>query len=125
MKIILGLLLSLLLVACGGGGNEPFTADIQAGAPRPIANAAVMPDGKGVVIHLYQALYGMAPSNALLINYAAQAAADSSAFANTLANSFSGMSHDELATLVLENLGVTAARVTAVNPPASQYLSPP
>lgn len=115
MKIVLGLLLSLLLVACGGGGNEPFTADIQAGAPRPIANAAAMPAGQRVVIQMYQALYGMAPSNALMIDYAAQATADPAAFASILASNFDGVGNADLAKLVLDNLGVTGARVTAVN----------
>ncbi len=64
-----------------------------------------------VVIHMYQALYGMAPSNPLYTSYVTQAGsttATRSAFAADLADSFKNTSDAALATLVLKNLGVTA-----------------
>lgn len=105
--------LALLLVACGGGGDESPVARIQTSVPRPVANAATVSGGSGVTVHMYQALYGQAPSNALLLAYTAQATADSSAFARDLSSTFTNTSHAALAKLVLDNLGVTATTVTA------------
>ena len=78
-----------------------------------------------VAIQVYQALYGRAPSNALLNAYTAQAsanpqstaAASASAFANDLASGFQSTSDAALALQVLNNINITAATVTA----AGQY----
>jgi hypothetical protein len=114
MKLLSLLLNSLDLVACGGGEKTPV-AVIKTSVPHPVANAATVSGGSGVAVHMYQALYGMAPSNATLSAYTAQATSDPSAFARTLASNFASTSHTALAKLVLDNLGVTAATVTALN----------
>jgi hypothetical protein len=64
---------------------------------------------------MYQALYGMAPSNALLLDYAFQANNDAPTFVKNLTDRFAATSHADLAKLVLDNLGVTPATVPAVN----------
>jgi len=118
MKLLAILLSSLLLVACGGG-NEPIasppTPSIQANVASPVKKAATVTGGNGVVIDMYQALYGMAPSNALLLDYAFQANNDASTFVKNLTDHFATTSHADLAKLVLDNLGVTANSVPAVN----------
>lgn len=112
MKLLSTILSSLFLLACGG--SETLVAD-PPNTPRPAANAATVSGGSAVALHMYQALYGMAPSNAMLVTHTAQASADSSAFASSLEGNFSSTSHTTLAKLVLGNLGVTASTVTAVN----------
>ena len=102
-----------LLVACGGNGGTE--APLAVSAPHPIAKAAVLTGGSGVAIHMYQALYGQAPSYAMLSTYSALAAADASAFARSMANNFADTSTGALARLVLDNLGVTATSVSALN----------
>lgn len=101
------------LAACGGG-SEP-AASLKTTVPRPVLKVATVSGGNGVAVHMYQALYGKAPSNAMLMDYAAQAAADPSAFAKNLESIFANTSHAALAKQVLDNLGVTAATVPAVN----------
>ncbi len=74
-----------------------------------------------VAIQVYQALYGKAPSNALLASYTAQASANpqvtsavaSSAFASDQASGFQSVSDANLALQVLNNVNITAATVTA------------
>ena len=118
MKLLAILLSSLLLVACGGG-NEPITSpptpSIQASVASPVKKATTVTGGNAVVIHMYQALYGMAPSNALLVDYAFQANNDASTFAKNLTDRFATTSHADLAKLVLDNLGVTPTSVPAMN----------
>jgi hypothetical protein len=114
MKLLSILLISLVLVACGGGGQTPV-AVIKTSIPHPVANAATVSGGSGVAVHMYQALYGMAPSNATLSVHTVQATSDPSAFARTLTNNFASTSSTALAKLVLDNLNVTATTVTAVN----------
>lgn len=105
------ILLSVVVVisACGGA-NEPSTL-----IPTPVKHAATVTGTSGIVVHVYQALYGMAPSNAMLISYTAQATTDASAFAQTLESNFRNTSHAVLAKQVLDNLGVTATTVPAIN----------
>ena len=103
-----------MLVACGGGDEAPV-AIISTSVPRPVANAATVSGGSAVAVHMYQALYGMAPSNATLNAHTVQATADPSAFARNLASNFASTSSTALAKLVLDNLGVTATTVKAVN----------
>jgi chitinase len=114
MKYLSIFLCSLFLAACGGGDETPV-AIIKTSVPHPVANAATVSGGSGVAVHMYQALYGMAPSNATLSAHTAQATSDPSAFARTLTNDFASTSSTALAKLVLDNLNVTAATVTAVN----------
>ena len=114
MKLLSILLCSLFLVACGGGDDSPV-AIIKTSTPHPVANAATVSGGSGIAVHMYQALYGMAPSNAMLSDYTAQAAADPSAFAKNLESNFATTSHVALAKQVLDNFGVTATTVPAVN----------
>jgi hypothetical protein len=114
MKYLSILLCSLFLVACGGG-NETPVAVIKTSGPHPVAKATTVSGGGAVAIHMYQALYGMAPSNAMFSAHTAQATADPSAFARNLASNFASTSSTALAKLVLDNLNVTAATVTALN----------
>jgi S-layer protein len=75
-----------------------------------IGNAAV-------ATHMYQALYGQAPSYALYNSYIADIAANGqAAFAKTLAGNFNSPADTDaaLALRVLNNLGVTATTVTAI-----------
>lgn len=115
------LLASLALVACGGAGRPvesptaPAINAIDASIPRPAAKAATVSGASGVAVHLYQALYGAAPSNAMLTEYTALASADAAAFARQLESNFASTSHAALAKLVLDNLGVTATTVPAKN----------
>ena len=113
------LLLAVAAIAACGGGNDsvdtPTIPAIKASFPVPAKKAATVTGTSGVVIGMYQALYGMAPSSAMLLDYTAQAAADASAFAQKLANNFNNTGHAVLAKQVLDNLGVTATTVPAVN----------
>ena len=74
-----------------------------------------------VAIQVYQALYGKAPSNALLNSYIQQASANpqqtpaaaASSFAADLASGFQTTSNAALALQVLNNVNITPATVTA------------
>ena len=113
------LLLAVAAVSACGGGSEPVATPIvptmKVSVPFPAKKAATVTGGNGVVIHMYQALYGMAPSNALLLDYAFQSNNDASTFAGNLTDRFAATSHADLAKLVLDNLGVTATTVPAIN----------
>ena len=113
------LLLAVATIAACGGGTEPIasppTPSIKANVPAPAKKASTVTGGSGVAIHMYQALYGMAPSNALLVDYAFQSDTDAPTFAKNLTDRFAATSHADLAKLVLDNLGVTPATVPAVN----------
>ena len=112
------LMAAAAIAACGGGTEPnatPPTPSIKANVPAPVMKAAAVTGGSAVAIHMYQALYGMAPSNATLSTHTVQATADPAAFARTLTNNFASTSSTVLAKLVLDNLNVTAATVTAVN----------
>jgi hypothetical protein len=112
-------LLAIATIAACGGGNEsvdmPSIPAIKASVPVPAKKAATVTGPSGVVIGMYQALYGMAPSNAMLLDYTAQATADTSAFAQQLTSNFNSTNHAVLAKQVLDNLGVTATTVPAIN----------
>ena len=103
----------LALSACGGG--DPQGATVPVGAPHAVLKAGKPTGAAAVAVHLYQALYGKAPSYALMTDYTAQATANAATFASSLASAFASTSHAALAKLVLDNLGVTATTVTAVN----------
>ena len=96
------LLLAFTTIAACGGGTEPIasppTPFIMASVPAPAKKASTVTGGNGVVIHMYQALYGMAPSNALLVDYAFQANNDASTFVKNLTDRFA--STREVAPLV-------------------------
>jgi hypothetical protein len=114
MKYLSPLLFLLLCTACGGSDETPV-AIIKTSVPHPVANAATVSGSSGVAVHMYQALFGMAPSISMLNSYTAQAVVDASAFAADLSSNFDKVSHANLAKLVLNNLGVTAATVPAIN----------
>ena len=114
MKYLSPLLFLLLCTACGGSDETPV-AVIKTSVPHPVANAATVSGSSGVAVHMYQALFGMAPSISMLNSYTAQAVVDASAFAADLSSNFDKVSHANLAKLVLNNLGVTAATVPAIN----------
>ena len=113
------LLLVVVAVSACGGGTEPSASPVvpslKASVPSPAKKASTVTGGNAVAIHMYQALYGMAPSNALLLDYASQANNDASLFAKNLADRFTTTSHADLAKLVLDNLGVTPTTVAAIN----------
>ena len=113
------LFLITTLAACGGGTEIasilPIKPVITVAAPTPVKKATTVTGGNAVVIHMYQALYGMAPSNALLVDYAFQANNDASTFVKNLTDRFAATSHADLAKLVLDNLGVTPTSVPAIN----------
>jgi hypothetical protein len=117
---IAAVVFTAVLVSCGGGTDPAATTSqprpsIQASVASPVKKAATVTGGNGVVIHMYQALYGMAPSNAVHLDYASQANNDASLFAKNLADRFTTTGHADLAKLVLDNLGVTPTTVPAIN----------
>lgn len=103
----------LALVACGGGDPQDLASPV--GAPHAVVKAGKPTGAAAVAVHLYQALFGKAPGYALMTDYTVQATADAAAFASSLASAFASTSHADLAKLVLDNLGVTATTVPAVN----------
>lgn len=118
MKLLVIVLISWMLVACGGADevstSSTATPTTQANLPQPAAKAATVLGGNDIAVRMYQALYGKAPSNAQLSGYAAQiASSGESAFAAAVAAEFANTSHTVLAKLVLDNLGVTTTTVTA------------
>lgn len=113
MKLLYVALTSLALVACGGGDLQDPVASV--GVPHAVIKAG-KPTGAGAIaVHMYQALYGKAPSYAMMTDYTAQATSDASAFARNLSAAFVSTSNAALGKLVLDNLGVTATTVKAVN----------
>ena len=66
-----------------------------------------------VAVHVYQALYGQAPGNALYTSYIAQiGTTDGFAWANQMASGFSTLSDSDFATLILGNMGISATTLT-------------
>lgn len=118
MKLLVIVLISWMLAACGGAdevsASSASTLSIQANLPQPAAKAATVLGGNDIAVRMYQALYGKAPSNAQLSSYAAQiASSGESAFAASLAAQLASTSDSALAKLVMDNLGVTTTTVTA------------
>jgi hypothetical protein len=112
---------AVALCSCGGG-NDPAASvapplPVQAGVVHPTRQASSRVTGNvATAIQVYQALAGQAPSYLSLLTYTTQAGSDASAFASALASSFAKTSSDtSLALMVLNNLGVTASTVPAVN----------
>ena len=73
IKRFIWLSAAMVISACGGGGGgetivAPSPPTANANAFSMTARSSAVTGGSGVVIRLYQALYGMAPSYALLIN---------------------------------------------------------
>ena len=128
-SVCAAMVLNSLLTGCGGGTDAVISYSAPASiimtvAPTLIKKATTVSGGNGAVIHLYQALYGMAPSNALLLDYAFQSNNDASTFAGNLTDRFAATSHADLAKLVVDNLGVTATTVPAINAKGeSEYAS--
>jgi hypothetical protein len=119
-SVCAAMVLNSLLTGCGGGADAVISYSAPASiiktvAPTPIKKATTVTGGNAVVIHMYQALYGMAPSNGLLLDYAFQANNDASTFVKNLTDRFASTSHADLAKLVLDNLGVTPTTVPAIN----------
>lgn len=110
-----------LLCSCGGGGETPYSAlqapPAQAGVVRPTMQAAAKVTGNvATAIQVFQALTGQAPGNLTLLAYTTQAGTDAPAFASALVSSYAKTSSDtSLALMVLNNLGITASSVPAVN----------
>jgi hypothetical protein len=112
MKLLYVTLTSLALVACGGGDPQDTTL---VGAPHAVVKATKPTGGAAMALHLYQAFYGKAPGYAVMNDYTAQATSDAPTLAAKLATDFASTSHAALAKIVLDNLGVTATTVKAVN----------
>ena len=119
MKFFALVLSSLLLASCGGGDTQIVAAtpvkSLNAIFPHPVRNASTVTGSAEIAIHTYQALYGKAPSYTQLSGYRNQIGtsdgftwvASMVAFAP-----FYGMSDSDFATLVLNNLGITASGLT-------------
>ena len=112
MRFLAVFFCSLVLSACGGGGNLPV-ATITA-IPQPVRAASVLTGGTKVAVHVYQALNGQAPSNGQLSTFLIQiGAGDGFAWANFMASSFNNLSDSALSTLVLNNINITPTSLTA------------
>ena len=109
MKVFFLLLASCILAACGAGPDAP---DSGSGTPMKTPLAVSSTSTAGVVIQVYQALYGKAPGYADYSSYLTQASASNQVFANALVANFASTSDKALALLVLNNLGITATTVT-------------
>ena len=101
----------VLLASLSACGEFEQPVDAPA-APMKSVLAVSSSSAPGVVIQVYQALYGMAPGYADYTSYLAQASASNQVFASALAGDFSAVSDKSLALLVLNNLGITATTVT-------------
>ncbi len=107
------LALAAILVGCGGGDDLPVAA-ITASTPQPVRAASVVMGGTEVGLHVYQALYGQAPSHAQLSSFLTQiGSGDGFAWANSMALSFSNLSNTALSTLVLNNINITPTSLTS------------
>lgn len=112
---------AMVLCSCGGGGETPVSAlqalPAQAGVIHPTMQAATKVTGNvATAIQVFQALTGQAPGNLTLLSYTTQAGNDAPAFASALASIYAKTSSDaSLALMVLNNLGVSASSVPAVN----------
>ena len=103
---------AVFVTACGGGADVPISAaqpnilqQLQAAKPTKMA---ALQGTNGIAINLYQALYGKAPSNPMLVGYVNQiGTSDSYAWANGMAASFSSMSNSDFSTMVLNNISIT------------------
>ena len=108
----------LVVVGCGGGIEQAASSPvptIDTSLPTTSKKATTVSDGNVAIVHMYQALYGVPPSFALLQSHTTQANTDVPALAKYLANSFASTSNAALARLVLDNLGVNSSTVTAIN----------
>ena len=106
------LALAAILVGCGGGGDLPV-ATITASSPQPVRAANMLTGGPKVVIHTFQALYGQAPSNALMSSYLSQIGSGNGfAWANSMVPGVV-VSDTELSTRVLNNIGITPTSLTS------------
>ena len=117
MRFLAVLFCSVILGGCGGGGNESVVSIpvpvVKAAIPSPVKKAATVTGANEIAIHTYQALYGQAPSNAMLIGFVNQiGTSDGFAWAATMIEPFRAMSDSEFSSLVLKNLGITATSLT-------------
>ena len=106
-----------VMIGCGGGEILQIESDvapiIKAAAPKPVKKATSVTGANKIAIHTYQALYGQAPSNAMLIGFVNQiGTSDGFAWAASMIDSFKAMSDSDFSTLVLKNLGITPTSLT-------------
>ena len=112
MRFLAVLFCSLVLSACGGGGDLPIAA-ITASTPQPVRAASVVTGGNEIAIHVYQALYGQAPSSSQLNSFLSQIGTSNGfSWAASMTAPFNGMSDSDFSTLVLNNLWITANGLT-------------
>ena len=113
MKFLAIFFCSLALIACGGGVGDLPVAAIKA-VPQPVRAASVVTGGNKVAVHVYQALYGQAPSNVQLSSFLAQiGTGDGFTWASSIASNFNNLSDSALSTLVLNNINITPTSLTA------------
>ena len=98
MRVFFLLLASCILAACGAG---PDASESGSGTPMKTPLAVSSSSAAGVVIQVYQALYGKAPGYADYSTYLAQASANNREFVNALMANFASTSDKALALLVL------------------------
>lgn len=105
-----------VLGACGGGGQDswqagPHAAPLAAEAPAQPRSAAA----EALPVQVYLAFYGAAPGNPAYLGYL-QTMQGSNEFvmARQVGTPFASIGHEELATTVLTNIGVTAASTNSV-----------
>ena len=111
---------AVLLCSCGGGNEPPVSTlqapGAQAGVVRPTMQATAKITGNvATAIQVFQAFAGQAPGYSMLVAFTTQASSNAPAFAASVANGYAKISDASLALMVLNNLGVTANSVTAVN----------
>lgn len=111
---------AVVLCSCGGGGQPSVSVfqapAAQAGLVRPMMQAAPKITGNvATAIQVFQTFTGQAPSYSMLLAHTTQAGDDAPAFAASVASGYANISDANLALMVLNNLGVTASSVTAVN----------
>ena len=112
--------MGMVLCSCGGG-SEPSVSVLQAPAAqaavvRPMMQAVPKITGNvATAIQVFQAFVGQAPSYSMLAAYTTQATSNAPAFAASVANGYARISDANLALMVLNNLGITASSVPAVN----------
>lgn len=110
MKVPLAIFFAALLASCGGGESPAPVST----APLIFRLASPVSGDTETALHLYQALYGKAPSYTQLNTFKSQIAANGPvAWVNASAGSFSNLSNTAFASLVLNNISVTPTTLTA------------
>lgn len=114
MNYLLTILFAVLLASCGGGEKTATRSSL----PQTVRPAALANSDNETPLHLYQALYGKAPSFSQLETFKSQITAIGSVgWANQTASSFNNLSTSEFAAKVLNNISITPTTLT----PTAQF----